>query len=250
MNFIPKDKRTFLPHNVKKHIELKERVKKYRSRVKIILFSCFFLISSLVFFPGVFSKVAPLSTPLLALNNDGSKVPEFSVKSINQKDAETILQHTVDGKGKLVEIIVSSDVTEKNISNADDRTLKLYNYLKSRGSPMTASAGTFVRVADEKGIDYRLLPAIAGTESGFGKVIPILDNGKLSYNPFGYGIYAGNKKGFDSWDDAITQVAKGIVKSYGVENLKPSIMEKTYTPPSYYGDHHWLRTVTEFMSEF
>ena len=66
----------------------------------------------------------------------------------------------------------------------------------------------FVEVADNYDLDWRLLPAIAGTESSFGKNTPSC----APRNPFGWtsttspcGYYR-----FNSWEDAIETVAQKI----------------------------------------
>lgn len=63
----------------------------------------------------------------------------------------------------------------------DARTAKLASYFKSKGSPLAPYAGDFVTAADRWGLDWRLLPAISGIETSFGKA------GVGVTGPFGYG---------------------------------------------------------------
>lgn len=108
------------------------------------------------------------------------------------------------------------------------REAKLKAFLQKYNSPMTDNAGTFIRVADEYGIDYRLLPAISCLESGCGKQMPY-----QSYNAFGWGVYGGNYISFEDFDDAIETVGAGLNKGYfskganTVEKIAP-----IYNPPN------------------
>lgn len=93
----------------------------------------------------------------------------------------------------------------------DQRDVKLAHYLNSYNSPLTPYAAHIVKEADRLGIDYRLIPAIAGVESTFGKRLP-----KDSYNAWGWAIYTGKTSGayFKSWEHAITVISEGIKYKY------------------------------------
>ncbi len=93
----------------------------------------------------------------------------------------------------------------------DIRAKVLENYLESVQSPMAPYAEVFVREADKYELDWRLVPAIAGLESSFGKYIPA-----GSYNAFGWGIFTGKTSGktFQSWEDAISTVSQGLKEKY------------------------------------
>lgn len=92
----------------------------------------------------------------------------------------------------------------------DPRAAMLESYLFAKGSPMSSAARTFVQVADQCPMDWTLLPAIAGKESSFGKIIPY-----NSYNAFGWAVYTGQSSGavFDSWDHAVQIVGEGCAKT-------------------------------------
>jgi hypothetical protein len=134
------------------------------------------------------------------------------------------------------------------VGNADTRAKILQSYLKAYKSPLADHAGTFITVADKYDLDWRLLPAIAGVESGFGNAMP-----KNSYNAWGWGVPTGAQSGvsFESWDDAIETVGKGLRNSYvdqGYDTLLA--IESRYTPPSAsQSDHPWVTGVEKFMAE-
>ena len=91
----------------------------------------------------------------------------------------------------------------------DKRVKVLRTYLESHNSPLSKNAETFVKSADKFNLDYRLVVAISGVESTFGKQIP-----ENSFNAWGWGIYDENIIRFKSFDDAINTISKGIREQY------------------------------------
>ena len=91
----------------------------------------------------------------------------------------------------------------------DSRADILEEFLKKYNSPLTPSAKTFVKTADAYNLDYRLLVAISGVESTFGKEIPY-----NSYNAWGWGIYGDNRINFSSFDEAIETISKALREQY------------------------------------
>lgn len=93
----------------------------------------------------------------------------------------------------------------------DWRVAKLEAFLASHGSPMTAQASVFVSEADRLNLDWRLVAAIAGVESTFGKHVP-----GGSYNGWGWGIPTGARSGvgFESWEHGIATVSEGLKTRY------------------------------------
>ncbi|MCL4360193.1 hypothetical protein M1555_02975, partial [Patescibacteria group bacterium] len=75
----------------------------------------------------------------------------------------------------------------------------------------TAEAATFVAEADRYNIDWRLVAAISGVESTFGRHIP-----EGSYNGWGWGIPTGASSGiaFSSWENGIHTVSQGLAENY------------------------------------
>lgn len=131
-----------------------------------------------------------------------------------------------------------------DLGTADARPVIVDNFLAKNHSPMEGMGSAFVFEADRYGIDWKLLPAIAFQESSLGKTIP-----KGSYNPFGWAVYTGNKKGarFTSWQDAIEKVAAGIKERYISKGLTtPEAIMTRYTPGS---DGSWAYAIHFAMDE-
>lgn len=93
----------------------------------------------------------------------------------------------------------------------DTRVKTLQSYLAAHNSPLTDYAAFFVSEADRLSLDWRLVAAIAGTESTFGKFVP-----NNSYNAWGWGIFTGKSDGihFSSWADGIRTVSEGLKFRY------------------------------------
>ncbi len=107
-----------------------------------------------------------------------------------------------------------SDPSAKTISVTaipDDRPSCLKAYLERQDSPLADYADVFVSEADAAGLDWKLVAAISGVESTFGKFIP-----PGSYNGWGWGIPTGHQNGvaFASWPDAIVTISRGLKQNY------------------------------------
>ena len=107
----------------------------------------------------------------------------------------------------------------------DPRVIRLGKYLDSHKSPLASHADSFVEYADKYNLDWRLVPAISGVESTFGKRIPF-----NSYNAYGW---ANGDYRFTSWEDSIGHVSKSLREKYydkGIRNINQ--MARRYAPPS------------------
>lgn len=119
-------------------------------------------------------------------------------------------------------------------------------YLARYNSPLAGLGRVFVRRSKKEGIDPRLLVAIAGAESAFGKQVK-----PGTFNPFGWGPHIP----FDSWQQSIGTVAKGLADNYFAEgyNTIPKIQRK-WAPSGAANDptnlnSNWTRNVTKFYNE-
>jgi hypothetical protein len=124
--------------------------------------------------------------------------------------------------------ISNSSATIKNgvaDSGFDYRAENLRNFLEKYNSPLAAYADDFVTYADMNGLDYRLVPAISGVESTFGKFIP-----NNSFNAYGW---ANGEYTFMSWEDSIAHVSETLKSAY-IDKGAPTIAKiaKRYAPPS------------------
>jgi hypothetical protein len=131
----------------------------------------------------------------------------------------------------------SASISKEVDSGAYDyRVANLRNFFAKYNSPLTDYAESFVIYADLNGLDYRLVPAITGVESTFGKRIP-----EDSYNAYGW---ANGAYSFTSWEDSIAHVSKTLKISY-IDKGAPTIAKiaKRYAPPSL----TWGRNVNIFI---
>lgn len=88
----------------------------------------------------------------------------------------------------------------------DPRAAKLKNFLSANKSPLAQYSDYFVQEADRNGLDWRLLPAIAGVESTYGLHIPY-----NSFNAYGWG---GGRIYFKNWEESISQVSSSLATKY------------------------------------
>ena len=127
--------------------------------------------------------------------------------------AEPVFAVSEAGTAATLAFHVASDVT------ADTRATRLRLFLESYDSPLASEAETFVAEADKNNLDWKLVAAIAGVESTFGKEIPA-----GSYNGWVWGIFTGASDGvhFKNWADGIAQVSEGLRTNYinrGADNI-------------------------------
>ncbi len=117
----------------------------------------------------------------------------------------TVLATSEAGTAATLAYHAASDVT------ADTRVSRLRAFLASYDSPLAADAATFVAEADKYNLDWKLVAAIAGVESTFGKHIPT-----GSYNGWGWGVFTGTQSGvnFKDWAEGIAVVSEGLRKNY------------------------------------
>ncbi len=91
----------------------------------------------------------------------------------------------------------------------DSRVKVLKEFLEKYNSPLSPFASDFVKIADKYELDWKLVAAISGVESTFGREIP--DN---SFNGWGWGIYGDNIIRFSSWKEGIETVSQGLKTNY------------------------------------
>jgi len=153
----------------------------------------------------------------------------------------TINKKTTNSNSSSVVLLSSQTVNTKITTvtikaEKDNRAKKLKKYLEFKNSPYADKADFFVKTADKYNIDYTLLPSISGIESSFGKFL--MPN---SHNPFGWG---GGRIYYNSWEECIEAVAKGIANHYPSDN--PEEIGPIYTPPNYV---KWIASVKQFQNE-
>ena len=132
----------------------------------------------------------------------------------------------------------SAQLVGRTMAETDYREEILRNYLEKHNSPLSAYSEVFISFADEYRLDWRLVPAITGVESTFGKRIPV-----DSYNAYGWanGVYS-----FESWEESIEVVSEALRENY-IDRGAVSINDiaRKYAPPS----ETWARNVKFFMNK-
>lgn len=166
--------------------------------------------------------------------------------AINQKqsDIDRILAEISQNTGgnRQFQLAAHPEVlgAQADITVADSRVANLKAFFRKHNSPLYNEAEVIVKVSDEYQFDYRLLPAIAMQESNLCRVIPY-----ESHNCWGWGIYGSTVTKFDSYEEAIRTVAKGIKKNYIDQGLiTASMIMKKYTPSS---NGSWAYGVNTFL---
>lgn len=128
-----------------------------------------------------------------------------------------------------------------SIVTHDTRILHLRSYLDSYHSPLSDEAEFIIAEADRLNLDWRLITAIAGAESTFGKHMP-----SNSYNGWGWAIFTGNTDGkhFASWRDGIRTVSEGLRYNYMDKGAKTiEQIGRTYA-----ASPHWANSVRFFLN--
>lgn len=133
---------------------------------------------------------------------------------------------------------VSSAMLRIEDYQPDGRAETLALFFQKQNSPLTPYADEFVAAADTYEIDWRLVPAITGVESSFGKRIPY-----CSYNAYGWNN--GDFK-FGSWEESIWHVSKTLRERY-LDRGATSVgaIGRIYAPPS----TTWAGKVNHLMAK-
>jgi hypothetical protein len=174
------------------------------------------MISALGFIFGGYRKVSPFFLPIT------------NMKKVYLSLVAFIVLFAICTRDSCAQNTSESSASIKSASEAasfDYRVENLKKFLQKYNSPLAEYAEIFVNYADMNGLDYRLVPAITGVESTFGKHIPL-----NSYNAYGW---ANGDFSFASWEDSISHVSEVLKEKYidkGVDTI-PEIA-RTYAPPS------------------
>lgn len=140
------------------------------------------------------------------------------------------------GGVSLAKTPLKDEVVSKKL---DKQAQILADYLKYRNSPLQYHAQDFIDAAKKYDLDWKMLPAIAGVESTFGKFIP------GGYNAWGWGVYDTNAIYFGSWREAIFVISRGLREGYLNKGLNnPYTINRIYAASPY-----WGRAVAYFMND-
>lgn len=143
---------------------------------------------------------------------------------------ETNLAQTADARAHLVANFIARNDHGKN----------------SPLQPYAEWGVKFVEIADEFGIDFRLLPAIARKESTFCKS----NIARKYYNCFGFGVPASGitEAGkFSSFEEGARAVAAALKRNYLDKGLTdPEAIMNKYCPPS---NGAWASDLNKWLAE-
>ncbi len=136
----------------------------------------------------------------------------------------------------------------------DPRAQILKDYLAKYDSPLESHAQDFIDAADKYQLDWKLVPAIAGVESTFGKNIPGgYEPGSTSYNGWGWGVYGDQALFFTSWKNGIFTVAEGLKEKYVNKGLiNPYQMNTVYAASPTWGTHvsYFIEDLDQYAKNF
>lgn len=128
-----------------------------------------------------------------------------------------------------------------------DLARQIDNYLRKKGSPLAGYGRTFVQAGQKYGVDPRVIVAISGGESSFGKYGPA----QRIHNAWGWGPHIP----FGSWEQGINAVTKGLASGYIGQGLDTfGEIQRKWAPLGAGNDptnlnSNWLRTNSQFARE-
>lgn len=128
----------------------------------------------------------------------------------------------------------------------DQRAKILSAYFASYNSPLQYQAAHFIDAADKYGVDWKLVPSIAGVESTFGK-------NSYGFNGWGWGIYGDQALNFKSWKDGIYTVTEGLKEDYISRGLtNPYTMNKRYAASPTWGwkVDYFMKDLDKFATKY
>lgn len=136
-------------------------------------------------------------------------------------------------------VFINDQVMVVEAKSVDPRALVLKDYLAKFNSPLESHSQDFIDAADTYQLDWKLVPAISGVESTFGKAIP------GGFNGWGWGVYGTQAIYFKSWREAIFEVSRGLKEDYISRGLtNPYSINKRYAV-----SQTWGSKVSYFMGE-
>ena len=170
----------------------------------------------------------------------------YSLYSMSDLNKETPINISSNYSKSGVKIFAALPDSSPSISGnadvSDARPEIVRQYLNKYNSPMEPLANHLVQIADKYNLDFRLLVAIAQQESNLCKIIP-----PETYNCWGWGIHSAGTLGFNSYEEGIETVAKGLRENYLDKGYTtPDEIMKKYTPSS---NGSWAFGVNQFMGE-
>lgn len=144
------------------------------------------------------------------------------------------------------DVLANTDIHTVEAKRLDSRAKILAQYFARYNSPLEYNAQDFVDAADSYSLDWKLVAAISGVESTFGKLIP------GGYNGWGWGVYGTQAIYFDSWRDGIYTVSKGLKENYIDRGYgDPYSMNRIYAQSPSWGPKvvYFMKDIEKFALE-
>ncbi len=133
------------------------------------------------------------------------------------------------------------------VKELDQRARILQAYLARYNSPLQYHAADFVEAADTYRLDWKLVAAISGVESTFGKRTP------GGCNSWGWGVYGDQALKFNSCRHGIFTVSEGLRKNYIDKGLlEPLAMNRKYAASPTWGVrvNYFLNDMSKFEAKY
>ncbi len=141
-----------------------------------------------------------------------------------------------------------NDVNERvEAKKLDKKAEVLTVYLAKFNSPLQYHAQDFVDAANTYNLDWKLVAAISGVESTFGKHIP------GGFNGWGWGVYGTQAIFFKSWTEAIYTISKGLRENYVNKGYtEPLTMNRIYAQSPTWGSRvvFFMNDLEKFEKEY
>lgn len=183
-----------------------------------------------ILLPGIL-----VNSPAYTLNN-----PKGSIYYQRSEDAAFLIHHVTQVEvNTLNEAIATKKEQERIRMEIEQNTQRIEAILARYNSPMQGYGHIIASKAYECGGDFRVLTAIAGNESGFGR-IPY----KL-YNPYGYldGVQ------YSGWEESLNFLSCVISRRF----LKPCNNDLVCIISTYGGPdtdkERWVRNIQFFINQ-
>lgn len=168
-------------------------------------------------------KILATFTGILFFGMIVNTINSESALNIVQKDSAAYLpeEQVVEDNNNEIEEAVMENKMDPELTIDPKKIEQVERFLSKRNAPLAEYADILVTAAYKYDIDYRLVAAISIVESGGGK------NCFRPYNAWGWGGMT-----FESWEDGIYTVSKGLSKYYAKGLNTPALIAPSYCPPN------------------
>lgn len=166
----------------------------------------------------------------------------YSYLTFYKTNPHSLVLSASDNKVAYAALPITQEITSAKIIQSDARVEIVRQFFARYGSKLEPFSQNVVDAADNYGIDFRYIPAIAMQESNLCK-----KEIAGTFNCWGFGIYGKKVTSFDSYTQAIDVVTHTLAKEYKAKGLETpvEIMSK-YNPTNH---NNWAQAVASFMAD-